>query len=299
MEGHGGRSPKIEDGVRYTVKAQSGHELNHENNGIEWAAGLQEITDSARRLPKRKRGRLVFARGSFYDLPLMKFGLHHTPAANHKDFRTVKISGLPVCTSIQQVLASVRGGAVFSACLCDTAALGSGLTALITFVEQSGADAFVDIGDSDGFYIGFHRAEVQLVRTATYPINLTLENQIFNCGYSRVLIAYVQDETLKDHIYSILSPSFHSALIERFVEHASKPELTMHFVSVKIAICAYDILKADSKLRETVIEFFADPCSYGWNKREQGSITAGAEKRGEPLSIGHEGSLPVPLISLD
>lgn len=299
MEGHGGRSPKIEDGVRYTVKAQSGHELNHENNGIEWAAGLQEITDSARRLPKRKRGRLVFARGSFYDLPLMKFGLHHTPAANHKDFRTVKISGLPVCTSIQQVLASVRGGAVFSACLCDTAALGSDLNALITFVEQSGADAFVDIGDSDGFYIGFHRAEVQLVRTATYPINLTLENQIFNCGYSRVLIAYVQDETLKDHIYSILSPSFHSALIERFVEHASKPELTMHFVSVKIAICAYDILKADSKLRETVIEFSADPCSYGWNKREQGSITAGAEKRDEPWSIGHEGSLPVPLISLD
>lgn len=41
----------------------------------------------------------------------------------------------------------------------------------------------------------------------------------------------------------ILSQSFLSAHIECFEEHVYKPELTIHFVSVKIAICAYEVPK--------------------------------------------------------
>ncbi|KAJ5213969.1 hypothetical protein N7449_001138 [Penicillium cf. viridicatum] len=122
---------------------------------------------------------------------------------------TTKVVDLPVHTKIGQVIASVHGGPIFSAVMCDTVALISLMTALVTFVELQVARNFVEAAGTDGFYIGSKRDEVQLIRSSTHPINPAMYRLIRFHGPSRILAISSpgKDKALNNIIYAALSRS--------------------------------------------------------------------------------------------
>ncbi|KAJ5372994.1 hypothetical protein N7517_005000 [Penicillium concentricum] len=114
-----------------TAKSTQGGPLT-----IRWANGLEDIRDVADAIPLHSitlypLERLLLNRD--YRLPLSQFGLRYIPepASGESHMRTTKVVGLPAHTTIGQVLASVHGGPVFSAVMCDTVAVTSPFAAMV------------------------------------------------------------------------------------------------------------------------------------------------------------------------
>jgi hypothetical protein len=227
---------------------------------IHWKEGLDNIRNSLNEMPFRALRPFLFNKSPHGDLPLARIGLQYTPDPpnEERDMRTVKIIGLPSHTEISHVLPHVHGGPILSATMCDTISLTGSMTALITFVEAQGADAFVRAAETDGFYIGFKPYEVELIRSATYPMPALMEELINRRGGSRILaISHRQKKTdLKRRVYEALSEI--SGRVENFGKETRPGEVIVRFVSIEAASFARDILQLDANTRKCTVKFVPD-----------------------------------------
>ncbi|CAI7651259.1 unnamed protein product [Penicillium glandicola] len=227
-----------------------------------WAKDIEDIRDIVNAIPFHLLQRRLFDRDPKNPLPLSKFGLRYTPepAGVNVERRTVMVVGLPVHTGIDQVIASVHVGPIFSAVMCDTVALVGSMTALITFAEPQGAADFAKAAETEGFYIGFEQYEVQPIPSATYPINPTMNALIHLQGYSRILAISnpKKDKALKKRIHAVLSHSSVASRLEGFGKHHCPDKVIVRFVSIEAAVHGHWILKRDVAICDRLVEFVPD-----------------------------------------
>jgi hypothetical protein len=216
------------------------------------------VLDSVKSLPATDARLLETGKTKFPNLPIIRIGFRNRPCEVEKGRRTITISTLPPNTSMDQVLRGIRGGEVLSAFMCNTVRITGSLTALITFVNSIGAAKFLNITEQEGFYVGFQKAKVKLVETATYPMRRILKDRIVNRGRTRALTILRAERSIKKTVYSILSGSIVADHIECFKEHRTPGEFTVLFYSVEMAIRAYKLLQGCPGIEK--MWFGSDPC---------------------------------------
>ncbi|KAJ5333135.1 uncharacterized protein N7506_006918 [Penicillium brevicompactum] len=227
-------------------------------HGIRWMPRLSEFLDDIKCLPIGEARLLETGKTKFCNLPVIRIGLRYIPDGDDPELRTVTVTRLPVPTSLSEVLRSVRGGDVLNATMCDTVAIIGSQTALLTFTTSMGAAGFVQTARSEGFYVGFHKAHVELVTLPTYPMRRILQDRIINRGRTRALTATSANGPTKDIIYGVLSSSLVANHIEGFKDHRSQNEVTILFYSIDMAMRAFKLLCECPRI--TKIWFGSDPC---------------------------------------
>lgn len=197
-------------------------------------------------------------------LPFVQYGLRYVPGDGEEDeyfYRSVLIDKLPATVHLDQILAGVRGGAVYSACLVDTTPLTASPAALITFVTTNGATVFYQKNYQHGFFIGLHRAVVRRIYTPTYPLSRKVELHIKG-GHTRCLVVRSKNPQLVKNIYSILSKLSLRLHVEYFGKGlGGRDELHIRFFSIKMAIAAREILVERVQFYDFRINFAPDPCA--------------------------------------
>jgi hypothetical protein len=225
---------------------------------INWTQNLDKVLDGVMSLPAADARLLETGMTKFPNLPIIRIGLRHTPCEIEKDFRTITISSLPPNTSMDQVLRAIRGGEVLSAFMCNTVRITGSLTALITFVNSTGAARFMSITEKEGCYVAFQKVKVKLVKTATYPMRRILQDRIINRGRTRALTILSANRSIKKTVYSTLSDSILSVHIEGFKDHRTPEEFTVLFYSIEMAMRAYKLLQGCPGIEK--MWFGSDPC---------------------------------------
>lgn len=225
---------------------------------IRWNKGLDRILDSITSLPLDEARLLETGKTQFPNLPIIRIGLRHTPCEVDKERRTVTISNLPANTSMDQVLRSIRGGEVLSASMCNLVRITGCLTAVITFVNSVGAARFLSLAEQEGCYVGFHKVDVKLVETSTYPMRRILQDRIINRGRTRAVTIRSTDRSIKKSVHSMLSDSIVATYIEGFKEHRTQEEMTVLFHSIEMAMRAYKLLQDCPGVEK--MWFGSDPC---------------------------------------
>lgn len=226
--------------------------------GIEWMPRISHFFDNIKRLPIGEQRLLETGMTKFCNLPVIRIGLRYIPDGDEKELRTVTVTDLPPCTTLDEVLRSVRGGDVLNATMCDTVAIIGSQTALITFTNSMGAAEFFNATRSEGFYVGFHRANVKMVDLPSYPMRRILQDRIASRGRTRALTAFNADKPIKAIIYRALSSSLVAKYVQGFKDHRSQNEVTVLFFSIEMAMRAFKILVDCPGI--TRIWFGSDPC---------------------------------------
>ena len=205
----------------------------------------------------------IFSRRLLSESWIFQYGLRYIPAPDEKCFRTVKIENLPGNATLDQVLLQIReAGAVYTARLLNTKAITGSHTALITFIEQIGAHRFLQHQSKTGLWIGHTKARATLVSTPAYPMPADMEQLIFKHDRTRCLTVHNVDEPQVIALYNVLtkSPCHH------YLEHIDADGLVDHgkislrFHSVRIAVIAFGLIKADKNFGNSKVEFAKDPC---------------------------------------
>ena len=84
--------------------------------------------------------------------PLERLRIRYIPLSNERDkFRTIKIEGLPLSTTMDQVTPNIREGMIYSIHVLNTESITGYHTCLVTFVNQIDATRFLGrVWDEDG-----------------------------------------------------------------------------------------------------------------------------------------------------
>ncbi|ESZ96271.1 hypothetical protein SBOR_3326 [Sclerotinia borealis F-4128] len=125
-----------------------------------------------------------------------RYGVVYVPKdGDHDTLRGVHIGGLPKNIELRDVLARVRGGRVYSAVLLNTMAISGSNSALVTFVDEADAEAYVqyanahpivfDSEDSDEENVVM--AIVTHLHTPTFPFSPAKLKTIFELNRTRIL----------------------------------------------------------------------------------------------------------------
>lgn len=195
------------------------------------------------------------------DSPFFQWGLRYLPRSHAENiYRAVLIEMLPSGVSLDQILPRIRGGQVYSATLCDTSAITNAWTALIIFVQEKGAEAFLRRVALEGFYVGFKPVLVRRVSTPTYILNSTMVQQLQNTAATRCLAVSSNQDTLKGTLHQLLTQTSLHKQVECFGEHDEQGVATIRFNSIRAAMRAYELL-ARSKILKASVRYDADPCS--------------------------------------
>lgn len=192
---------------------------------------------------------------------LFQWGLRYIPPPHAQNvYRTVTIEKLPPRVSLDQILPRVRGAQIYSATLCDTFSITRSWTALIVFVHQTGASAFLRRVAQEGFYVGFNAVSVRPVPTPTYLLNSVMLHEIALRGRTRCLKISSPDPRLKVVLHRMLTHTSLHRQVECFGEKDVEGMATIRFYSIKAAMRAYNVL-ADNRTLNVSVQFDTDPCS--------------------------------------
>lgn len=228
---------------------------------IHWALDHASVFDShEEELEAARNPGNILNRGLKENM-FFQWGLRYIPPAHVENaYRTVAIEMLPQGVSLDQILPRIRAGQIYSASLCDTFSITKTWTALIVFVHQAGASAFLRRVAQEGFYVGFTAVSVRQVPTPTYLLNSAMIQEIALRGRTRCLVVSSPEPMLKVILHQILTQASLQAQVECFGEKDVEGKASIRFHSIKAAMQAYDVL-VDNKILNLTVEFDADPCS--------------------------------------
>lgn len=198
------------------------------------------------------------------DNTFFQWGLRYMPLASNATanaYRTVLIDHLPLQVTLDQILARIRGGQIYSAALLDTKPIIQSFTAMIVFVRESGAMAFLRRVADEGFYIGFRQAKVRPVPTPTYVLNPDMERNITRLGRTRCVVVYSPRPRLRKSIHNMLFKSPCNRHVEGFGVNDSPGQVTIMFFSIQMARVAYDCLTEHGSFEDCTLGFGPDPCA--------------------------------------
>ncbi|KAJ5141077.1 hypothetical protein N7526_002072 [Penicillium atrosanguineum] len=237
-------------------------QLANPQDWIDWAINGSTVFDNkedevaAARCP----GTIIGPEGVKSNM-FFQWGLRYVPPRDAGNvYRAVVIENLPQCATLDQILPRIRGGQIYSASLCDTKNIMNGSpTAIVSFIHQDGALAFLSRVAQEGFYMGFTPVRVRPVSTPTYLLSQDMENNILQNGRSRCLVFTSHHPTTRERLYSKLAKSSFSSHVECFGEHGDNGTITVRFDSIKTAIQVYQILNGLEIFKEA--KFGTDPCS--------------------------------------
>ena len=233
--------------------------LSSQPEAIRWKPNLSNLFNDLKALPIGEARLLETGKTKFCNLPVIRIGLRYIPEGDDPDLRTVTVTNLLPSTTLGEILRSVRGGQVLTATICNTAAITGSQTALITFTTSAGAAGFLNIVQSDGFFVGFHKAQVRLVKLPTFPMRRILQDRIVNRGRTRALTVFNANGNVKKIIFEALSSSLVTDFVEGFKDHPCQSEVTVLFYSIEMAMRAFKILHECPRI--TKVWFGSDPCA--------------------------------------
>ncbi|KAJ5115355.1 hypothetical protein NUU61_001114 [Penicillium alfredii] len=232
-------------------------------NWLRWATGDGSVFDGSTEA-RVQAGRALncFPRPPMVDTAFFLYGNRYIPGPDDQDiYRAVKIEGLPLHVTLTQVLASIRGGLIYSASLLNTTRITGSPTALITFVYQTGAFNFIRHVIEDGFYVGTTPVQVFPICTPTYPLSPSMAKQIRSHGHTRSLVVLHTRSTLVHEVQAVLSKNLCYSNLECIHEKVNSGELTLRFYSIPMAARAQAILTSRPLFQGCVVRFDSDPCN--------------------------------------
>ncbi|TAQ88119.1 hypothetical protein B7494_g3587 [Chlorociboria aeruginascens] len=221
------------------------------------------------RFDEHKRGELRGSgnhRGRDVHIPdVFIYGVQYRPALEDSNlFRTVLISNLPKDIELRDVLARVRGGIVYSSILADTTSITGSMSALVIFVQEAHAEAYISYASDHPLHFGLSntQATVTLIDTPTRPTGPRIR-RILELEQSRKLmipsfpqyysLSRLQNELACGNKYRAAS------LLELYIdEHQT---LHLEFSSVSSASSAFGILSSREIYRYLGAHFVPDPCA--------------------------------------
>ena len=216
------------------------------------------------RPPRFTYGRENDQMAAIYELQVYEIGLRYLPNNRETNYlRCVRIENLPDGVKLQEVLAQICGGAVFSAQLLNTVPISGYHTALVVFVRQSAAETFTQYAKNNGIWFKGLRAVVAMVNTPTYPMPRKYEH-LLSQGYSRCLVINHATPDLVDRLHSVLNDCRGCS---DFIEHCEEDfetadgSIKIRFHAVKNSMVAYELLTKHPAFKHCRFSFAVDPCS--------------------------------------
>lgn len=202
-----------------------------------------------------------------------RHGLSYVPKEDDFDtFRGVHIGGLPKDIDLRDVLARVRGGRIYSSVLLNTMSICGSNSALVTFIKQADAEAYVEYAnahpitfessDSDNQHVA--TAIVTHIHTPTFPFSPGKLKTIFEFNRTRILTVrnFPQQISLR-RLESDLSGRTRiraERMLEWYIDEEGT--LRMEFSNVDAAGSAFGMLSNMNSYRDFNLElqFEKDNC---------------------------------------
>ncbi|OBT77838.1 hypothetical protein VF21_03213 [Pseudogymnoascus sp. 05NY08] len=180
---------------------------------------------------------------------------YNPPDELSQGHRAVHI-GVPMETSLKSILDNINTGPIYSATLCNTAAITGGLTAFVIFVEESGASQLKSNLASESVN------PVYITSHPTWPISLTMLKQI-NQGWTRCLsIRGLPSAFSTGDIFDmIVSPGYSQVKELLEVQRDAQECFFLEFSSIAAADKVYRLMSAHYRGSDVAVSFGADPCS--------------------------------------
>lgn len=182
--------------------------------------------------------------------------------------------GAPPGTSLKSILDNINTGPIYSATLCNTAAITGGLTALIVFVDESGASHLKSNMASNSLN------PVHITSHPTWPINATMLKQIRQ-GWTRCLsirglpLAF----STEDVFDMIVQPGYSQVKEVLEVQRDAQECFRVEFSSIPAADKVFRLMSAYYRGSDVAVSFAADSCSHPF------PVSFGATPDGSPATI--------------
>ncbi|KAF5877946.1 putative t-complex protein 1 subunit beta protein [Botrytis fragariae] len=202
-----------------------------------------------------------------------RYGILYVPASGDDDIlRGVHIGGIPEDMELRDVLARVRGGRIYSAVLLDTMKLTGSKSALITFINQEDAKAYVEYANAHPITLramdlggeNVAQAIVTHIHTPTYPFSPAKFRAIFELNRTRILTIpnFPPNISLRTLVYDLRNRNEFRAnsLLEWYID--DEGTLRMEFSSMDGAGSAFGLLTRSGGYRDfgLILQFERDNC---------------------------------------
>ncbi|TGO27330.1 hypothetical protein BPAE_0043g00020 [Botrytis paeoniae] len=202
-----------------------------------------------------------------------RYGILYVPGSGDRDIlRGVHIGGIPEDMELRDVLARVRGGRIYSAVLLDTIKLTGSKSALVTFINQEDAKAYVEYANTHPIKLGatnsdgenVAKATVTQIHTPTYPFSPAKLREIFELNRTRILTIpnFPPTISLRTLVYDLRNRNEFRAnsLLKWYIDEEGT--LRMEFSSMDEAGSAFGLLTRSGGYREfgLILQFERDNC---------------------------------------
>ncbi|KAL8928244.1 MAG: hypothetical protein Q9208_001954 [Pyrenodesmia sp. 3 TL-2023] len=212
-----------------------------------------------------------------YQFPdLFRYGTRFRPEPTERDiYRTVLVDNLPSTLRLLTLLHRVKGGPVLDAKLLNTVSLNGKLSAMITFVHEYGANAFVNGTCSRPLVFDTIRARVTLLPTPTYPMSKNLRTAILVHSHTRCLEVQNFPKGIKPAELERELRVYETMTTHRIEAKRMRPDgvLELRFTSIGYAGRAYGILTSRVRYRRCIVRFAPDPCAQPWEEVPEEPVT--------------------------
>ncbi|KFY29708.1 hypothetical protein V494_08533 [Pseudogymnoascus sp. VKM F-4513 (FW-928)] len=182
---------------------------------------------------------------------------YNPPEQLSQGHRAVHIS-VPVGTSLKSILDNINTGLIYSATLCNTAAITGELTAFIVFVDESGASQLKSSMASKYFN------PVHITSNPTWPINESMLKQIRQ-GWTRCLSISGLPSTLStgDVFDMIVQPRYSQVKEVLELQCYGQGVFRVEFSSIPAADKVFKLVSSHYRGSDVAVSFASDPCSPG------------------------------------
>ena len=173
-------------------------------------------------------------------------------------FRTVMIDYIPADATYNDVLDEICSGSLEKIEMVPS--IGDALnyqTARVVFNFELGASTTANFARDHGMKIKGQKVRVWQVLTQTYPKNFQLEREVFENGFTRVLIINNASQEALSTLPTKLE-RFKSSIVA-FSETFDRYPM-IEFTSVVFAIKAMQVLMSDHNFHDAEFDFDEDPC---------------------------------------
>lgn len=192
-----------------------------------------------------------------------RHGVRFQPSpAMPNTFQTLSLVNLPRSVTMQELMATIRGGIVVSCQLLDTTSITGSFSARVRFLQESAALAYDDFAAANPIVLHGHKAHVSIVRTPTFPLSGPTLEKIIQGGRTRCL--EISNLSEKIAAYRLLSdlktPSMQTTGIEH-MQMRTDGVLDLRFSSIWHAERAYATLVSLRDYRGCGIVWAKDPCA--------------------------------------
>lgn len=189
------------------------------------------------------------------------FWKHPVRYIEHQDkniFRTVMIDAIPNEATYSDVLNEICAGSLERISLVPSVGKADRYkTARVVFNFELGASLTANYARDHGMKIKGEPVRVWQVITQTYPKNTQLDMDVFDNGFTRVLLINKASKTALDSIPTKLA-RFNDQIVTSGETFDKYPMI--EFTSVAAAVEAMRILISDTKFASAEFDFDEDPC---------------------------------------